>query len=128
MAEQTGNAASKEGAWVPVRAQAEASGRDPLLPKRGQHSRGSGLCPPGPDRENGAWGGGCMRERQGGWGLGSEQLNLKRPDCHLENNSPQGQGATVDPGERWVLRLIGTWRAGVGSQRACGHFPREGRF
>ena len=55
-AEQTGNAASKEGAWVPVITQAEASGRDPLLPKRGQHSQGSGLCPP--------------RTRQREWGVG----------------------------------------------------------
>ena len=55
-AEQTGNAASKERAWVPVITQAEASGRDPLLPKRGQHSQGSGLCPP--------------RTRQREWGVG----------------------------------------------------------
>lgn len=48
------------------------------------------------------WGRGCMRKRQGRWGLGSEQLNLKRPDCHLENNSPQGQGATVDQEEGGV--------------------------
>ena len=30
----------------------------------------------------------------------------------------------MDPGESWGLRLIGTWRSGVGSQRVCGHSPK----
>lgn len=71
MAEQTRNAACKEGAWVPVTALIAPSWGlwDPLLPKRGQHSWGSGLCPPGPDRENGGGGGGAVqrgRDKVGG--------------------------------------------------------------